>query len=360
MEHMILLKEMLILTTFLFFTGMVCVVLYRKNIITTIISIELMLLAVNLNFLIIAQQFNDIVSHIFVLVILTIAASESAIGLAMLTLYHNTKNTITFDVVKNQNFNPNIRKRQDLNLQFQRFIFTGSFATGTLKRIKNLFKPSSGEFMFTILIVSLLFLSFLLIYTGSLLHDLDLKQQEVNYQNLRIALLEEEVETLNQLIKELQRPKIIRGFRFLSFWSDSNDSSDSIGPSLKYLGMAVSVVVVLVVCAYVWPAHILTLKKGIAEYISSFMGTKDTTFTALSTDGSGLEWLVKIYENKHLEIFVKTRDGTEFMPINNYLELINFCLEEATAYPGYPYHDDVYGLFNFVYINMAELPIIPL
>ena len=69
------------------------------------------------------------------------------------------------------------------------------------------------------------------------------------------------------------------------------------------------------------PAHILTLKKGIAEYISSFMGTKDTTFTALSTDGSGLEWLVKIYENKHLKIFVKTIDGTEFMPINNYLEM---------------------------------------
>ena len=50
--------------------------------------------------------------------ILTIAASESAIGLSILTLYHNTKNTITFDVVKNQNFNLSTRKSRDLNPQY--------------------------------------------------------------------------------------------------------------------------------------------------------------------------------------------------------------------------------------------------
>ena len=50
--------------------------------------------------------------------ILTIAASESAIGLSILTLYHNTKNTITFDVVKNQNFNLSTRKSRDLYPQY--------------------------------------------------------------------------------------------------------------------------------------------------------------------------------------------------------------------------------------------------
>jgi len=101
---------MLSLTTFLFFTGTIGVALNRKNIIITMMSIELMLLAVNLNFLIFSQQFDDIVGQIFVLFILTIAASESAIGLSILTLYHNTKNTITFDVVKNQNFNLSTQK----------------------------------------------------------------------------------------------------------------------------------------------------------------------------------------------------------------------------------------------------------
>jgi len=108
---MILLIEMLSLTTFLFFTGTIGVALNRKNIIITMMSIELMLLAVNLNFLIFSQQFDDIVGQIFVLFILTIAASESAIGLSILTLYHNTKNTITFDVVKNQIFNLSTRKK---------------------------------------------------------------------------------------------------------------------------------------------------------------------------------------------------------------------------------------------------------
>ena len=107
---MTVLKEMLSLTTFLFFTGLIGVALNRKNILITMMSIELMLLAVNLNFLIFSQQFDDIIGQIFVLFILTIAASESAIGLAILTLYHNTKNTITFDVVKNQNFNLSTRK----------------------------------------------------------------------------------------------------------------------------------------------------------------------------------------------------------------------------------------------------------
>jgi len=116
---MILLIEMLSLTTFLFFTGTIGVALNRKNIIITMMSIELMLLAVNLNFLIFSQQFDDIVGQIFVLFILTIAASESAIGLSILTLYHNTKNTITFDVVKNQNFNLSTRKSRDLYPQYQ-------------------------------------------------------------------------------------------------------------------------------------------------------------------------------------------------------------------------------------------------
>jgi hypothetical protein len=55
---------------------------------------------------------------LIIICILTIAASESAIGLSILTLSHYIKNTITFDVVKNQNFNLSIRKRRDLYPQY--------------------------------------------------------------------------------------------------------------------------------------------------------------------------------------------------------------------------------------------------
>ena len=102
---MIHIKEILNITTILFFTGIIGLVLNRKNILITIMSIELMLLAVNLNFIAFSIQFDDLVGQIFVLFILTIAATESAIGLAILSFYNNTKNTISFEKMKNQNFN---------------------------------------------------------------------------------------------------------------------------------------------------------------------------------------------------------------------------------------------------------------
>jgi len=84
----------------LFLIGALGLVLNRKSILITIMSIELMLLAVNLNFIIFSIYLDDIVGHIFVIFILTIAATESAIGLAILTVYYKLKNTIQMDKIK--------------------------------------------------------------------------------------------------------------------------------------------------------------------------------------------------------------------------------------------------------------------
>ena len=89
-----------IFTTF-FFIGVFGLVLNRKNILITIMSIELMLLAVNLNFIIFSIYLDDIVGYIFVLFILTVAATESAIGLAILSVYYKLKQTIQLDIIKN-------------------------------------------------------------------------------------------------------------------------------------------------------------------------------------------------------------------------------------------------------------------
>jgi len=78
----------------LFLIGTLGLVLNRKNIIITIMSIELMLLSVNLNFIVFSIYLDDITGYIFVLFILTIAATESAIGLAILSVYYKLKNTI--------------------------------------------------------------------------------------------------------------------------------------------------------------------------------------------------------------------------------------------------------------------------
>jgi NADH-quinone oxidoreductase subunit K len=85
----------------LFLIGVLGLVLNRKNILITLISIELMLLAINLNFVIFSIYLDDIVGYIFVLFVLTIAATESAIGLAILTVYYRLKNTIKIDKIKN-------------------------------------------------------------------------------------------------------------------------------------------------------------------------------------------------------------------------------------------------------------------
>ena len=90
----------LIITTILFLIGVLGLVINRNNILIIIMSIEIMLLAVNLNFVIFSIYLDDIVGYVFVLFILTIAAAESAIGLAILSAYYKLNNTIQLESIK--------------------------------------------------------------------------------------------------------------------------------------------------------------------------------------------------------------------------------------------------------------------
>ena len=64
-------------------------------------SIELMLLAINLNFVVFSIYLDDIAGYVFIVFILTIAAAESAIGLAILTIYYRLNNNIRINKIKN-------------------------------------------------------------------------------------------------------------------------------------------------------------------------------------------------------------------------------------------------------------------
>lgn len=94
------LNYILTIILLLFFIGVVGLVLNRKNILITVMALEIMLLAVNLNFIVFSVYLDDVVGQIFVLFILTIAATESAIGLALLTIYYKLKNSIQMDKIK--------------------------------------------------------------------------------------------------------------------------------------------------------------------------------------------------------------------------------------------------------------------
>ena len=86
------LSHFLVLGAILFAISVVGIFLNRKNLIVLLMAIELMLLAVNMNFVAFSHYLNDLSGQIFVFFILTVAAAESAIGLAILiVLFRNLK-----------------------------------------------------------------------------------------------------------------------------------------------------------------------------------------------------------------------------------------------------------------------------
>jgi len=83
----------------LFLLGIWGIFFNRKNIIIMLMSIELMLLAVNLNFVLFSVYLDDLVEQLFALLILTVAAAESAIGLALLVVYYRVRGTIAVEFI---------------------------------------------------------------------------------------------------------------------------------------------------------------------------------------------------------------------------------------------------------------------
>ncbi|AXI82734.1 NADH-quinone oxidoreductase subunit NuoK [Xylella taiwanensis] len=91
---MISLGHLLALGAVLFCISLVGIFLNRKNVIVLLMSIELMLLAVNVNFIAFSRQLGDTAGQLFVFFILTVAAAEAAIGLAILVTLFRTRHTI--------------------------------------------------------------------------------------------------------------------------------------------------------------------------------------------------------------------------------------------------------------------------
>ncbi len=91
---MIELSEVLILAALLFCISVAGIFINRKNVIILLMCIELMLLSVNLNFIGFSHFLGDIHGQVFVFFILTVAAAEAAIGLAILVVLFRSRNTI--------------------------------------------------------------------------------------------------------------------------------------------------------------------------------------------------------------------------------------------------------------------------
>ena len=81
----------------LFTLGIFGIFLNRKNVIVILMSIELILLSVNINFVAFSAFLNDIVGQIYALIVLTVAAAEAAIGLAILVVYYRNRGSIAVE-----------------------------------------------------------------------------------------------------------------------------------------------------------------------------------------------------------------------------------------------------------------------
>ena len=93
------LTQYLTVAAILFTIGVLGIFLNRKNIIIILMSVELILLAVNINFVAFSTYLGDLAGQVFALFVLTVAAAEAAIGLAILVVYFRNRGTIAVEDV---------------------------------------------------------------------------------------------------------------------------------------------------------------------------------------------------------------------------------------------------------------------
>src|ERR1700683_3489908 len=91
------LNHFLIVAAILFTIGVLGIFINRKNVIVILMSIELMLLAVNINFVAFSVFQHNLVGQVFTMIVLTVAAAEAAIGLAILVVYFRNRGSIAVD-----------------------------------------------------------------------------------------------------------------------------------------------------------------------------------------------------------------------------------------------------------------------
>jgi NADH-quinone oxidoreductase subunit K len=89
----------IILSILLFIIGTCGMFIFRKNVISILISLELIILSLNINFIVFSCYIDDILGQIYALLILTIAAAESSVGLAIIIVYYRLRGGIAIDLI---------------------------------------------------------------------------------------------------------------------------------------------------------------------------------------------------------------------------------------------------------------------
>ncbi len=99
MNGLIGIEHYLVVGAILFVLGVLGIFINRKNVIVILMSVELILLAVNINLVAFSAFMENLVGQVFAMLVLTVAAAEAAIGLAILVIYYRGRGTIAVDDV---------------------------------------------------------------------------------------------------------------------------------------------------------------------------------------------------------------------------------------------------------------------
>ncbi len=89
----------IVLSLIIFIIGSLGMFLFRKHIINILISLELLLLAINMNFVVFSCFLDDFIGQLYALLVLTVAAAESSIGLAIIIVYYRLRGGISIDLI---------------------------------------------------------------------------------------------------------------------------------------------------------------------------------------------------------------------------------------------------------------------
>jgi NADH-quinone oxidoreductase subunit K len=92
-------SKYLFISTLMFIIGCFGMFLSRKHILIILISVELILLSININFIVFSVTLDDLLGQIYCLLVLTVAASETAIGLAILIIYYRLRGGISIKLI---------------------------------------------------------------------------------------------------------------------------------------------------------------------------------------------------------------------------------------------------------------------
>jgi len=92
-------EHYVVVSSILFVLGVLGIFLNRKNIIVILMSVELMLLAVNINLVAFSAELGDLVGQVFAMFVLTVAAAEAAVGLAILVIFFRNRGSIAVEDV---------------------------------------------------------------------------------------------------------------------------------------------------------------------------------------------------------------------------------------------------------------------